>query len=201
MKKILVILAALVLALVSCGEKEETMKKEEVMSFAELAQKRYSVRSYAPKPVEDDKIEAILEAGNMAPTAKNLQPQRIYVLKSKESLEKLAALTPMGFNAPVVLMIAYNEDEEWKNPLQEGIHSGIEDASIVASHIMFRATELGLGSCWVNYFANDELKKAFALPENEKIVLLMPIGYPAENSEPSSRHSEKKPLSETVKYL
>ena len=176
-------------------------KKGEQMTFMELAQKRYSVRKYASLPVEQEKIEEILKAGNIAPTAKNIQPQRIYVLKSKEALEKLAKLTPMGFDAPIVLMIAYNQDEEWKNPLQEGIHSGVEDVSIVATHIMLRATELGLGSCWVNYFPNDETEKAFNLPNNEKVVLLMPIGYPAEDSKPNPRHSERKQLNETVKYL
>ena len=175
--------------------------KEGQMTFMELAQKRYSVRKYAPIPVEQEKIEEILKAGNIAPSAKNLQPQRIYVLKSKEALEKLAKLTPMGFNAPVVLMIAYNQDEEWKNPLQEGIHSGVEDASIAAVHIMLRAAELGLGSCWVNYFPNDETEKAFNLPNNEKLVLLMPIGYPAEESKPNPNHTKRKQLNETVKYL
>ena len=176
-------------------------KKGKQMTFMELAQKRYSVRKYMPIPVEQEKIEEILKAGNIAPTAKNIQPQRIYVLKSKEALEKLAKLTPMGFDAPVVLLIAYNQDEEWQNPLQEGIHSGVEDVSIVATHIMLRAAELGIGSCWVNYFPNNETEKAFNLPNNEKVVLLMPIGYPAEDSKPNPNHTKKKPLNETVKYL
>jgi len=175
--------------------------KENNMTFMELGQKRYSVRRYAKTAVEPDKIEKILQAGNIAPTAKNQQPQRIYVLQSEEALEKLKQLTPMGYDAPVVLMITYNIDEEWKNPLEEGIHSGIEDVSIVATHIMLRATELGLGTCWINYFPNAELEKAFNLPSNEKVVLLMPVGYAAEDAKPSSWHTEKKPLSDTVRYL
>lgn len=171
------------------------------MTFTELAEQRYSVRQYDSRPVEPEKIEEILKIGNMAPTAKNIQPQRIYVLQTEESLKKLAQITPMGYEAPVVLMIAYNTDEEWKNPLQEGIHSGTEDVSIVATYMMLRATELGLGSCWINYFKNSEIEKAFQLPKNEKVVLLLPIGYPAQNAKQSSAHTSKKPLTDTVQYL
>ena len=201
MKKGIIITILFIITAASAVIFMNASKKEEQMTFMELAQKRYSVRKYAQIPVEKEKIEEILKAGNIAPTAKNIQPQRIYVLQSKEALEKLAKLTPMGFDAPIVLMIAYNQDEEWKNPLQEGIHSGVEDVSIAASHIMLRAAELGLGSCWVNYFPNDATEKAFNLPNNEKVVLLMPIGYPAEDSKPNPNHTKKKQLNETVKYL
>ena len=171
------------------------------MTFMDLAQARYSVRSYADKAVEPEKLTAVLEAANVAPTAKNLQPQRIYVLQSDEALKKIDALTRCRFGAPVVLVFAYDANEEWQNPLESGVHSGVEDGSIAATHAMLCAAELGLGTCWVNYFANSALEKSLALPENERVVLIMPLGYPAANAEPSANHAKCKPLEATVKFL
>ncbi len=171
------------------------------MDFMELAQSRYSVRGYSDKPVEKEKLDKILQAGRIAPTAKNLQPQRIYVLQSKEAIEKLEKLTTCVYGAKTVLIFTYNTEEEWKNPLQAGVHSGVEDVSIVATQIMLQATELGLGTTWCNYFANSELEKAFDIPENERSVLFMPIGYAAEGSAPSPAHTSCKALEETVRYL
>ena len=171
------------------------------MDFIELAKKRYSVRSYSDKKVEKELLDKILEAGNIAPTAKNQQPQRIYVIEDAKMLAKLDTLTPCRYNAPTVLIFTYNTDEDWKNPNEEGIHAGIEDVSIVATHIMLQAAELGLGTTWCNMFGNTALEKAFDLPANERSVLFMDLGYPAEDAEPSPRHTEKKPLEATVKYL
>ena len=171
------------------------------MSFQDLIKERYSCRKYSTKEVEKEKLDAILQAGNVAPTAKNLQPQRIYVLQSKEALERLSKVTFCGYGAKTVLLFAYNSDEDWKNPLQEGVHSGVEDVSIVATHIMLEATEQGLATCWCNYFPNREVEKAFSLGDNEHVVLIMPVGYAAEDAKPSAMHSEKKALASTVKYL
>lgn len=171
------------------------------MEFMKLAAQRYSVRKFSDAPVEPEKLSAVLEAGNIAPTAKNLQPQRIYVLNSAEALEKVDGLTRCRFGAPVVLLIAYDADEDWKNPLEEGIHAGQQDASIVATHIMLAATEAGLGTCWVNLFPNSQANEAFGLPESIMPVLLMPIGYAAPDAKPSRLHDERKPLEETVTYV
>lgn len=171
------------------------------MEFMKLAAQRYSVRKFSDAPVEPEKLSAVLEAGNVAPTAKNLQPQRIYVLSSVEALEKVDGLTRCRFGAPVVLLIAYDADEDWKNPLEEGIHAGQQDASIVATHIMLAAAEAGLGTCWVNLFPNSQANEAFDLPESIVPVLLMPIGYAALDAKPSRLHDERKPLEETVTYV
>lgn len=176
-------------------------RKEENMDFLELAKERYSVRKFKDQPIEKEKLLKILEAGNVAPTATNNQPQKIYVLQSQKALEKVNAVTPCIYGAQTVLMFAYDANEDWKNPKQSGIHSGVQDVSIVATHMMLEAWNLGIGSCWVNFFSNDELEKAFDLPENIKTVLLMPIGYEADDSKPSPRHFEKKELKDTVSYL
>ena len=172
------------------------------MELLELAKARYSVRKFSEKPLEKEKLDRILEAGNAAPTAANYQPQRIYVLQSEDALAKVNTVCKCIYGAKTVLLFAYDANTDWKNPKQEGIHSGQQDVSIVATHIMMEAWELGIASCWVNAFSNAELKKAFDLPEYEQVMLLMPLGYAAENAKPMEKwHFCKKAISETVRYL
>ncbi len=159
------------------------------MDFLELVESRYSVRDYQDKAIEEDKMALILKAGQLAPTAANKQPQKIYILKSQAALEKIRSITRCAFNAPVVLMFAYDGELDWKNKYQEGIHAGEQDVSIVATHMMLEAANLGIGSCWVNAFANDQAKAAFNLPTPEQVVLLMPLGYASSEATPSVMHS------------
>ena len=137
------------------------------MELQKVLKERYSVRSYDSRPIEDEKLTRILEAGNAAPTAKNQQPQRIYVLKSEEAIQKIRAITRCAFNAPVVLIFAYDAEAQWRNPFEQEIVSGQQDVSIVATQVMLAAWDEGIGSCWVNYFPNSEVEKTFELPENE----------------------------------
>ncbi|MDD3416688.1 MAG: nitroreductase [Clostridia bacterium] len=172
------------------------------MDFLELAKDRYSVRKFSDQKIEQEKLDKILEAGNVAPTAVNYQPQRIYAIQSAEALEKVNTLCPCIYGAQTVLLIAYDDNADWNNPKQEGIHSGEQDVSIVATHMMLEAWNIGIASCWVNLFPNDELAEAFHLPKNEKAVLLMPLGYAAEDAEPIEKwHNGYKQISETVTYL
>ena len=171
------------------------------MEFTSLIRERFSVRDYADKPIEEEKLQAILEAGRIAPTAANKQPQRVYVICSPEGLEKIRSITRCAFNAPAVLLFTYEENEQWQSPLEPGFTSGHQDVSIVATHMMLAAWDLGIGSCWVNFFPNSETVKAFGLPETEKAVLLLPIGYPAEGAKPAPMHSKKKDMDQLVKYL
>lgn len=168
------------------------------MEFDQILSERYSVRAFSSKAIEPDKLNRILEAGRLAPTAKNNQPQRIYVLKSEAALQKIRAITRCAFNAPVVLLVAVDTETMWKNPLEDGITSGQQDAAIVATQMMLAAWNEGIGSCWVGYMPNSEVHAAFDLPENEQVVLLMPIGYPAPEAVSSPNHGKRKPLSETV---
>lgn len=172
------------------------------MNFLDLAASRYSVRKFADRPIETEKLNLILEAGNVAPTGCNYQPQRIYVVQSAEKIAKLNELSKCIFDAKTVLLFTYHTDEDWKNPLETGIRSGVEDVSIVATHIMLAAWELGIGTCWVNYFANSKLEQALGLPAEERSVLLMPIGYPAEDAAPlETMHGVYKPIDETVRFI
>lgn len=171
------------------------------MEFMELAKKRFSVRKYSDKKVEQEILDKILAAALLAPTARNLQPERIYVLQSKGDFEKLDALTHCRYGASTVLLFAYDEQEDWKNPLEENIHAGVEDVSIVATHVMLRAAELDVDTTWCNRFANSKLEEAFHLPKNEKVVLIMPVGYRAEDVVPAPMHEQSKSIDEIVKYL
>ncbi|MDE6102040.1 MAG: nitroreductase family protein, partial [Ruminococcus sp.] len=88
------------------------------MDFMELAKTRYSVRKFDDRPIEKETLDIILEAGNVAPTGCNYQPQRIYVVQSEEKIAKLNELSKCIFGAKTVLLFTYNKDEEWKNPLE-----------------------------------------------------------------------------------
>lgn len=171
------------------------------MDFSKLAAERYSVRKFQDRPVSKEDMDIILKAANAAPTGCNYQPQRIYVAQSEEALAKLNSLSKCIFGAKTVLVFACCTDEEWKNPLEPGVSSGQQDISIVATHAMLQAWEIGVGSCWVNYFANSAVEKSLGLPANEKVILLMPMGYPAEDAAPLPLHEKSKPISETVRFI
>ena len=128
------------------------------MKFSELAALRYSVRRFDSRPVEQDVLDQILETGRLAPTAKNLQPQRIYVVRSKALLAKLRAITTMTFDAPQVLILCADPSEAWVNPFN-GRSSAEMDASIVAAHMMLQMQELGIGSTWVCWFDTKKVNK------------------------------------------
>ena len=170
------------------------------MDFYELSRARYSVRKYSDKPVEEEVLRKVLEAGATAPTAKNLQPQRIYVLKSPEAIEKIRGITRCAFDAPVVLMVCSDTAEAWVNPFNNR-SSAEMDCSIVATQMMLQAQELGLGTCWVCWFDTELTKKTFQIPENQEVYALLPLGYPAEASKPSAMHDSRKALEETVVTL
>jgi len=171
------------------------------MAFLDLAQERFSVRKFSDRPIEQEKLDLILKAALVAPTGKNSQPWRIYVLQSEEALAKVNGLSRCIFGAPTVLLFAYDKLEEWHNPAEPDVHSGVEDVSIVATHAMLEAWELGVGSIWVNLFPNTETERAFDLPTTQRSVLLMPMGYAADDAAPSRLHSQSRSLDELVKYL
>lgn len=169
--------------------------------FMTLVCSRYSVRKFENKALDKEVLQQILKAGQVAPTAGNKQAVHVYVLGSKAVREKVAELTKFTFGAPVILLICYDSDRTWKNPLEEGVISGEQDATIVALHIMLAAWEQGVGSCWVGYFPPTELAKALALPVNHRPVLIMPIGYPAAEAVPSGMHKKMCSMDEMVTIL
>ena len=171
------------------------------MTFQELAHARYSVRSFKDTPIEKEKLDLILEAGRIAPTACNNQPQKIFVAKSEASRKKLASVCRCTFDAPVILVVCYDRERNWKNPLLPGYASGETDAAIVCTHMMLQAFELGIGSCWVGYFNANDVANVLELPENLTVSALLPLGYPGENAEPAPRHSQYRDYADTIEEI
>ena len=169
------------------------------MEFKEVIQNRYSCKNYSERPLEPEKLEAILEAGRLAPTAKNLQEQRIYVLRSAEALSKVDAVTPCRYGAGTVLAVAFDRNTVFTYPGGKR-DSGVEDATIVATHMLLAAADAGVDSCWINFFDPDQLAASLGLPENEEVLMLMDLGYAAEGAGPLPNHGNRKALDETVRY-
>lgn len=169
------------------------------MDFLNLAKERYSVRKFSDKRIEAEKIELILEAGKLAPTACNFQPQRILVIDDEVSLNKLKNCTPYHFDAPLAILICYDNTISWKRKY-DNKDSGDIDASIVTTHMMLEVTNLDLGTTWVGHFDPELIKITFKLPENIIPVALLPIGYPAEDSQPNPNHDKRYDLDKTVFY-
>ncbi|MBR3780593.1 MAG: nitroreductase family protein [Clostridia bacterium] len=169
------------------------------MDFLKLAAERYSVRKFKDKPIEQESIDKILTAAQIAPTGCNYQPQRILVINNEEALTKLKDCTRCHFDAPCAMLICYNKDECWTRPY-DGNQSGIVDASIVTTHMMLEAWELGVGSTWVMHFNPFKMREIYNIPENIEPVALLVIGYPADDAEPNERHTQFRPIEETVCY-
>lgn len=169
------------------------------MDFKELIKARYSCKKYDGKQISNDQLQAILEAGRLAPTAKNLQEQHIYVMQSEEALATIDEVTPCRYGAPTVLVVAFDAEDVYVYPGEQR-DSGIEDASIVATHMLLAAKDAGVDSCWINRFNPAELKEKLGLPENEEILMLMNLGYAAEGAGPLANHDKRKSLDETVTY-
>lgn len=167
------------------------------MNFYQLTQERYSLRKFADRPVEEDVLQQILEAGRTAPSAKNLQPHRIVVIQSPAGLEKIRGFTRNAFNAPLVLLVCGILEQGWVNPFN-GHNSTEMDASIVATQMMLQATELGLGTTWACWFDTEAVKTLLDLPQGWQPFLMMPLGYPATDAKPSASHTQRKELSEMV---
>lgn len=169
------------------------------MEFKELIKARYSCKKYDGNQVSAEQLQAILEAGRLAPTAKNLQEQHIYVLQSEEALAIIDEITPCRYGAPTVLVVAFNADDVYVYPGEQR-DSGIEDASIVSTHMLLAAKNAGVDSCWINRFNPAELKEKLDLPEHEEILMLMDLGFAAEGVGPLANHEKRKPLEDTVTY-
>lgn len=170
------------------------------MEFNEVIKNRYSCKKYSDVKPTEDQLRAILEAGRVAPTAKNLQEQHVYVLESPEALAKFDAITPCRYGAPVVLVVAYDHDNVFTYPGGK-YESGAEDATIVATHMILAAKNVGVDSCWINFLDPDKLATALGLPENETILMALDLGHAAEGVGPLANHTSRKPLEETVTRL
>lgn len=170
------------------------------MEFNEVVKNRYSCKKFDGRKVEKQQLEAVLEAGRLAPTAKNLQEQHIYVVQTEEGLAKLDKVTPCRYGAGTVLIVAFDKYNVFTYPGDKR-DSGIEDATIVATHMMLAAENEGINSCWINYFDPEKLAEEFSLPENEEVLMALDLGYAAEGTKALPNHTLRKEIAETVTFL
>lgn len=179
--------------------KVNTEDKEAMnMDFETLAKDgRWSCRSYQDKPLAKEDLDKILEAGRVAPTAANAQPQRIIAVTTKEGMEKLAQCTHYTYKAPAAFIVCYDSSEVWVRNY-DGKNSGDVDASIVTTHMMLQAADLGVGTCWVGHFNPWTIKELFHIPENVVPVAILDAGYPTDTAKPHQIHFKRRPLNETV---
>ncbi len=169
---------------------KNSSRMEIIMELLEIAKKRHSVRKYTGKEIEQEKLDKILEAAHVAPTAANMQPVRLIVVKSKEGLEKVGKAANI-YQAPAAIVVCANKTKAWKRPFDGKITTDI-DASILTDHMMLEATELGLGSVWICYFNPDILKEELNLPENLEPVNILALGYSDELDASAERHKDMR---------
>lgn len=185
----------------SNNDNTNTINTNEVMTYDQLVHNRYSCKRFdAKQQIRAEQLNAILEAGRVAPTAKNLQEQHIYVVQSPEMLARIDSVTPCRYNAPTCLVVAFDKNNVFTYPGEQQ-NSGVEDATIVATHMILAAEAQGVNSCWINFFDPARLATELNIPENEQILMIMDLGFAAEGIGPMENHFSRKPLSETVTYL
>ena len=169
------------------------------MDFIEIAKKRYSVRSYQDKKVEEEKQQKILEAAHVAPTAANLQPVRLIAVQSSEGLAKIGKGANL-YGASLAIIVCADHSKAWVRPYDKK-QTGDIDASILTDHMMLQATELGLGSVWICYFKPDVIRREFGLPDNLEPINILAVGYSDEEAADPERHSQTRiPVEELVSY-
>jgi len=167
------------------------------MTVLQTMRNRYSVRAYLPRAVEIEKINAILEAARIAPTAANRQPQRILVVRVPEQLAKFCKVCHFR-ESPLVFIVCVQRGESWVRTCDR-FNAAVVDASIVTDHMMLEATELGLGSLWMSAFDPEALRREFSIPENLTPVNILCVGY-ADGPAPSPERfvQGRKPLEQIV---
>lgn len=175
------------------------IKRGIAMNFFELAKKRYSCRHYQAKPVEDEKLSLILEAGRICPTAANKQPNRFIVVNSHEAIVKLEKGTSIH-HAPLAIIVCANVDEAWVRPFDQSNMSEI-DSSIATDHMMMAATDLGLGTCWITYFDPAIISYEFHIELPYQPINILAIGYADNQYQGNNRtRTTRKSLEDIVSY-
>ena len=169
------------------------------MTFSELAKERFSCRKFSTKAVEQDKIDIILNAALAAPTAVNKQPQRILVINDSEKLEKLKECTKYTFDAPLCFIVCCDSSKAYTRGY-DGKNSAEIDASIVTTHMMLQAQDIGLGTTWVMAFNPTKVRECFSIADNLDIIALLPTGYPAKDVTVSPLHEKSIDITEMASY-
>lgn len=170
--------------------------EEKQQYFEEVLRNRYSCRKFKDDMVPEESIKKILEMGRLAPTAKNKQPFHIYVVTKVEGLAKIDEVSPCRYNAPLVFIVCASHDEAWS----DGVSNSFEmDASIVATHMLLEASNIGVDNIWVEMFDRKKTKEVFNIPEGLMPVILLPMGYSDTSASPM--HNTRKTVEELVTFI
>jgi nitroreductase len=174
-----------------------------------VIQDRYSVRRYAERPIEEEKLNLILESGRLAPSASNSQPWHFYVVKSRDKINALAAKMPLGetivhnafiAQAPVVIAATAGPISLLRRILSYVINKRWHylDVAIALEHMTLTAWDIGIGSCWIGWFDEKKVKRLLDIPGDQEVIALLTLGYPKEDETPPEKH--RKELAEIVDY-
>ena len=169
------------------------------MNFKDICNQRYSVRSFSSKPVEQEKIDEILDMVKKAPTARNNQPYEILYANTPEGLEKLSAGRDGFFGSPLVFVICSIDEKRWHNR-QSGREFTLQDIGIIATTLMYASTEVGLGSVYVCAFDPIKTKEALNL-EGLTPECLMVVGYPSDDAKPAQMHFERRQVEQFARQI
>lgn len=174
-----------------------------------IIKERFSVRKYKDMPVEEEKLQLILESARLAPSASNTQPWHFYVVKDKAKSRELAGDMPLGSKvvinsfiaqAPIVIaatagpidllhkVASYIVNKRWY----------YIDVAIALEHMVLTAWELGIGSCWIGWFDEKKVKSLLDIPAGEEVIALLTLGYPKEGRLPFPKNRKK--IEEIVKF-
>ena len=173
------------------------------MNFQKLVKTRYSVRGYRPDPVEDKKLQKILEAVRLAPTAHNVQPFQLIVIHTQGKEAELGRIftRPWFTQAPIVIAICGLPSQAWVR--KDGKNYCDVDVTIAMDHLIMAATDLGLGTCWIGAFDPAAAREVLGLPPEVEPIVFTPLGYPSltsPNTERAAAPKKRKPLEEIVRY-
>ncbi len=168
------------------------------MKFIELAEQRCSIRGFKSDAIPEELLNEVLQAGNLAPTAKNLQPFHFIVVRETAALDDLAKAYPAPFfrEAPVVIVICVEPSEGWVRERHDGKNYCEIDAAISIDHMTLAATDIGLGSCWIGAFDPEMVSAVMGLPAGISPIAMLPIGYPTMGG----REKTRKTLNVLVRY-
>ena len=170
------------------------------MDMLSFSKARYSCRKLSDKAVEPEKIDRIIATALSAPTAKNLQPYKLWLLKSSEAVETFKQACHFTFGAKILIVVGAKPSDAFVRPFDQKNFADI-DAAIVATHIMLAIEAEGLNSTWVGYIDTPKLKQLFPSMSEYEIVAAFPIGYAADDAKPSPRHFERRSVDQAVEVL
>jgi nitroreductase len=170
------------------------------MEFIDLAKRRYSARSYLPKQIDDGKLLKVLEAGRVAPSAVNIQPWHLVVLRDEENKKKIYPAYKREWlkEAPVLIVVCGDHSVSWKR--SDGKDYCDEDIAIIVDHMTLQAAELELGTCWVCNFDRNKISEVLNLPKQVEPIVILPLGYPADTVDVERHSIKRKPIEKIVHW-